>query len=190
MLPSWVVIQMRRHCRRQVFQRGALVDIIMGPLIQNWRDSTLFYQPCKIGFFLSIFGLLFQQARMVMIKFYSNETVGGEWARGDILWHQCPLTRQIWEKLWGNSEKMENYPRHVEHKFYYILSLNGDFTWLSCALLNIGRPWKKVINNCILKLNNWSWNLQQQLLTEACYCWKIWGQYLEFATLAYFPSLK
>ena len=72
-----------------------------------------------------------------MIKFYSNETVGGEWARGDILWHQCPLTRQIWEKLWGNSEKIENYPHHVEHKFYFILSLNGDFTWLSCALLNL-----------------------------------------------------
>ena len=68
-----------------MLQRGALVDIIMGPLIQNWRDSTLFYQPCKIGFFLSIFGLLFQHGRMVMIKFYSNETVGGEWARGDIL---------------------------------------------------------------------------------------------------------
>ena len=124
-----------------------------------------------------------------MIKFYSNETVGGEWARGIF----CDINVHLRDKFERNFEGILRKWKTIHAKLSNVLSTNftlfssGDFKWLSYALLNIGRPWKKVINNCILKLNNWSWNLQQQLLTEAGYCWKIWGQYLEFATLAYFP---
>ena len=61
-----------------------LVDIIMGPL--HWFKTDWFTNILlRIGLYSSIFGPLFQHRRMVMmamIKFYSNETVASEWARG------------------------------------------------------------------------------------------------------------
>ena len=55
-MPSWPVIQMRRHCRRQVFRRGRMGNFGWyyygtNALIQNWLIHQYFR--FKLGFILA-----------------------------------------------------------------------------------------------------------------------------------------
>ena len=116
---------------------------------------------------------------MKVIVFYSNETVG-MW-EGDILWHQCPLMGQIWEKLWESSREMKtprttgnvfvftkkelsNFPCHYKKCFYNVLYVQHclpmqiQYGWLIYDILDfiiclIALHWLQILDGLG---GNWS----------------------------------
>ena len=82
--------------------------------------------------------MLFKQARMVMIKFYSNETVEGEWARGIF----CDINVHLRDKFernfggilrkWKTLGKfLENGKQSTPSGMFetYIFCFHLDFDW-------------------------------------------------------------